>query len=82
VSVSIWGKRQYLWRIVDQNGETIDVMAQNRRDVPVALRFFRNYSKDAGGVLMNPTGNRNGSCVGSNQQAKRNFLAKTSLGGE
>ena len=38
VFVSIGGKRQYLWRAVDQDGDTIDVMVQSRRNKRAALR--------------------------------------------
>ena len=30
--VSINGKRQYLWRAVDQDGDVIDILVQPRRD--------------------------------------------------
>ena len=46
--VSIGGKRQYLWRAVDQDGDTIDVMVQSRRDKRAALRFFRKLFKGQG----------------------------------
>ena len=45
VFVSIGGKRQYLWRAVDQDGDTIDVMVQSRRNKRAALRFFRKLFK-------------------------------------
>ena len=38
VFVSIGEKRQYLWRAVDQDGDTIDVMVQSRRKKRAALR--------------------------------------------
>jgi putative transposase len=41
VFVKIDGKRQYLWRAVDQDGEVIDVFLQLRRDGPAAKRFFK-----------------------------------------
>jgi len=45
VFVSIGGKRQYLWRAVDQDGDTIGVMVQSRRNKRAALRFFRKLFK-------------------------------------
>ena len=35
------GKRQYLWRAVDQDGDVIDIMLQSRGDKTAALRFYR-----------------------------------------
>jgi putative transposase len=50
VFVSIGGKRQYLWRAVDQDGDTIDVMVQSRRNKRAALRFFRKLFKRQGSL--------------------------------
>ncbi|MGK0172754.1 MAG: putative transposase [Gammaproteobacteria bacterium] len=41
VVVSIQGKRRYLWRSVDQDGDLIDVLVQKRKDTRAAKRFFR-----------------------------------------
>ena len=43
--VSINGKRQYLWRAVDQDGDVIDILVQPRRDAAAARRFFRRLLK-------------------------------------
>ena len=32
--VNIQGRRQYLWRAVDQDGDLIDILVQSRRDRP------------------------------------------------
>jgi len=45
VFISIGGKRQYLWRAVDQDGEVIDILMQSRRNKGAALRFFRKLFK-------------------------------------
>ncbi len=45
VFIKINGKRQYLWRAVDQDG---DVLVQSRRDKRAALRFFRKMLKSQG----------------------------------
>ena len=37
----IQGQRHYLWRVVDQDGEAVDVFLQKRRDGKVAKRFFK-----------------------------------------
>ena len=43
--VSINGKRQYLWRAVDQDGDVIDILVQPRRNTAAARRFFRRLLK-------------------------------------
>ncbi len=45
VFVTIQGRRQYLWRAVDQDGDTLDILVQNRRDRKAAERFFRKLLK-------------------------------------
>jgi len=45
VFISIGGKRQYLWRAVDQDGDVIDILVQSRRNKGAALRFFRKLFK-------------------------------------
>ncbi len=39
--VTIQGRRQYLWRAVDDDGDTIDILVQSRRNRRAAIRFFR-----------------------------------------
>ena len=41
VVVSIQGKRRYLWRAVDQDGDLIEILVQKRKDTRAAKRFFR-----------------------------------------
>ncbi len=53
VFVKIQGKRQYLWRAVDQDGEVVDVFLQSRRDGKAAKRFFRRLLKKHGGEPRN-----------------------------
>jgi len=43
--VKIQGKRHYLWRAVDQDGDVIDLFLQARRDGTTAKRFFRRLLK-------------------------------------
>jgi putative transposase len=45
VFVKIDGKRHYLWRAVDQDGEVVDVFLQRRRDGKAAKRFFKRLLK-------------------------------------
>lgn len=40
----------YLWRAVDQNGNVLDILVQNRRDKAAARRFFRRLLKKTGAV--------------------------------
>ena len=39
--VRIPGKRMYLWRAVDHEGEVLDMLVQSRRDSRAALRLMR-----------------------------------------
>ena len=41
VVVSIQGKRRYLWRAVDQDGDLIEILVQKRKDTKAAKRFLR-----------------------------------------
>lgn len=47
VFIRINGKRQYLWRAVDQDGSVLDIMVQPRRNKAAAKRFFRKLLKGA-----------------------------------
>src|SRR5947209_8035268 len=46
--VRIAGKRMYLWRAVDHEGEVLDVLVQRRRDTQAALRLMRKLLKKQG----------------------------------
>ncbi len=48
VFVTIQGQRQYLWRAVDQDGDTIDILVQRRRNQRAAERFFRRLLQGQG----------------------------------
>ncbi len=48
--VNIHGRRQYLWRAVDQDGDVIDILVQSRRNRCAATRFFRKLLKAQGRV--------------------------------
>ena len=48
VFVKIAGRRQYLWRAVDQDGDVIDILVQPRRDRRAAERFLRKLMKGQG----------------------------------
>lgn len=46
--VSIRGRRMYLWRAVDQEGEVLDVLVQAKRDKRAALKLMRRLLKRQG----------------------------------
>ena len=48
--VSINGKRMYLWRAVDCEGEVLDILVQSRRNKKAALRLMRKLLKKQGFV--------------------------------
>ena len=48
--VKIQGRQQYLWRAVDEDGDTIDILVQSRRNRRAAIRFFRKLLKGQGCV--------------------------------
>jgi len=45
VFIKINGELHYLWRAVDQDGDTIDILVQKRRNKMAAKRFFRKLLK-------------------------------------
>src|SRR3712207_1911471 len=45
VVVSIQGKRVYLWRAVDSEGEILDALVQPHRDKAAALKLMRKLLK-------------------------------------
>lgn len=45
VFIRINGRTHYLWRGVDQDGDVLDILVQNRRNKKAAKRFFRKLLK-------------------------------------
>jgi putative transposase len=43
--LTIRGKKHYLWRAVDQDGNVLDILVQGRRNKKAAKRFFRKLLK-------------------------------------
>ena len=41
MAVRIGGKRMWLWRAVDSEGEVLDILVQSKRDTKAALRLMR-----------------------------------------
>ncbi len=50
VFVFIAGKRMYLWRAVDSEGEVLDILVQSRRNKNAALKLMRKLLKRQGFV--------------------------------
>ena len=48
--MSIAGKRMYLWRAVDGEGEVLDILVQSRRNKKAALKMMRRLLKKKGFV--------------------------------
>src|ERR1700758_3578805 len=48
--VRIAGKRMYLWRAVDHEGEVLEILVQRRRDSRAALRLMRKLLRKLGFV--------------------------------
>jgi transposase-like protein len=46
--VTIAGKRHWLWRAVDDEGEVLDVLVQSRRDKAAAVRLLRKLIRKQG----------------------------------
>jgi putative transposase len=46
--LKIQGRRQFLWRAVDEDGDVIDILVQSRRNRGAATRFFRKLLKKQG----------------------------------
>lgn len=46
--VTVRNERRVLWRAVDQDGDTLDILVQKRKDRQAALRFFRKPLKSEG----------------------------------
>ena len=43
--VTLTGRRQYLRRAVDEDGDVLDILVQSRRNRRAAVRFFRKLLK-------------------------------------
>ncbi|WP_132248369.1 IS6 family transposase [Primorskyibacter sedentarius] len=41
VVITIRGKKHWLWRAIDANGDVLDILVQTRRNAKVAKRFFQ-----------------------------------------
>ena len=48
VVISIRGKKHWLWRAVDQDGYSLEILVQSRRNTKAAKRFLRKLMKQYG----------------------------------
>ena len=48
MAVRIAGKRMWLWRAVDSEGEVLDILVQPKRDTKAALKLMRKLLKKQG----------------------------------
>jgi putative transposase len=48
VVIPIGGRKVWLWRAIDSNGDVLDVLVQSRRNTRAAKRFFRKLFKQYG----------------------------------
>ncbi len=48
VVIGIRGKKYWLWRAVDQNGDSLEILVQSRRNTEAAKRFIRKLMKRYG----------------------------------
>ena len=71
VVVSIQGKRRYLWRAVDQDGDLIEILVQKRKDTKAAKRFFRKALRSQTQVPIGITTDK----LRSYASAKRDVMA-------
>ena len=56
--VSIGGRRMYLWRAVDAEGEVLEVLVQSKRDKASALKLLRKLLKKQGEIPQSITTDR------------------------
>ena len=48
--MTLQGRRQYLWRAVDEDGDVIDILVQSRRNRRAAILLLRKLLKSQGRV--------------------------------
>ena len=50
MATRVGGRLHWLWRAVDEHGQTLDVLLQEHRDTAAAERFFRRLLAVTGGI--------------------------------
>ena len=68
MAVRIGGEQYWLWRAVDENGATLDVLLQERRDTEAAERFFRTLLEHTGSPPERMTTDKLGSYAAAKQR--------------
>src|SRR5215204_4897348 len=68
MAVLIAGKRLWLWRAVDSEGEVLDMLVQSRRDTAAALRLMRKLLRKQGYAPTVLVTDKLGSCGAAKQQ--------------
>ncbi|WP_080458907.1 IS6 family transposase [Roseovarius sp. A-2] len=48
VVITIRGKKHWLWRAIDANGDVLDILVQTRRNAKAAKRFFKKLVTEFG----------------------------------
>ena len=48
VVIMIRGKKHWLWRAIDANGDVLDILVQSRRNAKAARRFFQGLTERFG----------------------------------
>ena len=43
VLITIRGKKHWLWRAIDADGDVLDILVQTRRNAKAAKRFFKDW---------------------------------------
>ena len=51
VVLTIRGKKHYLWRAVDQDGNVLDILVQSQRNKKLLNASFASFSKDCNTFL-------------------------------
>jgi putative transposase len=70
VFINIQGRRFYLWRAVDQDGDVLDILVQPRRDRKSAARFLRKLLKNQGSEPLRMVTDK----LGSYRAARREIM--------
>ena len=68
VLVTIRGQRRYPWRVVDEDGDVLDILVTHHRDARAAKRFFRKLFKGYGGSPLRLVSDKLGSYAAARRE--------------
>lgn len=68
---------RHLWPTVEEDGDVLDVLVQERKDTKVARRFFRKLLREQGELPLESTADK----MGSHVAAKRDVMASVPYSG-